>query len=270
VIPQSSIRGWAKQPLEIVPDVVVLTEHAKRALDEILESVCHQLAEGLEHPQAIARLLSKPDKAAAALATVYDRLRLLRGESTRTSPSSSAMPSRAASASSRSPLSRAGVRWRRDRRSPIIRYIPHEAPKPACTRRPHGSSSPVAGRQSGKSLAAIAELGSWVMERTGRGMYYWVTANYRVKDRAWRGLAEHLPREIVRRKHESDLFIELKNGTRIYIRSADAPESLVSETLDGLVCDEAAQWKPTSGRNTSGHARGTAGARGVHRHAARA
>jgi hypothetical protein len=124
-----------------------------------------------------------------------------------------------------------------------ISYVPH-----AHQAKFHASAARFklirAGRQSGKSLGAIAELTSWVTETLGRGLYYWTTANYRVKDRAWRGLGEHLPKEIVKRKHESDLFIELTNGSRIYIRSADAPESLVSETLDGLVCDEAAQWKP--------------------------
>ena len=126
---------------------------------------------------------------------------------------------------------------------PVISYLPH-------LHQAKFHASPArfklarAGRQSGKSLGAIGELTSWATERLGRQLFYWVTANYRVKDRAWRGLAEHLPKEIVRKRHESDLYVELTNGTRIYIRSADAPESLVSETLDGLVADEAAQWKP--------------------------
>lgn len=101
-----------------------------------------------------------------------------------------------------------------------------------------------AGRQSGKSLGAIAELSAWATEQLGPLMFWWCTASYRVKDRAWRGLAEHLPKEIVRKKHESELYVELTNGSRIYIKSADAPESLVSESVHGLVCDEAAQWKP--------------------------
>lgn len=127
--------------------------------------------------------------------------------------------------------------------APKIAYTPH--PKQAEF---HASPARfrvgIASRQSGKSVAAIAEESEWAMAKPG-GIFWWVTASYKVKDRAWRGLATHLPKEIVRHKREGDLYIELKNGSRIYIKSADAPESLVSEILDGLVCDEFAQWKAT-------------------------
>ncbi len=127
--------------------------------------------------------------------------------------------------------------------APVIAYRPHWHQA-----RVHASDARFkvvrAGRQSGKSLAAIAEVTSWSTERLGPQIHWWVTSSYRVKDRAWRGLAQHLPRSIVRKKHEGDLYFELTNGTRIYIKSADAPESLVSETLDGLVLDEAAQIRP--------------------------
>lgn len=39
------------------------------------------------------------------------------------------------------------------------------------------------------------------------------------------------------------MYLELTNGTRIYIKSADAPDSLVSESVDGLVCDEVFSWR---------------------------
>lgn len=101
----------------------------------------------------------------------------------------------------------------------------------------------VSGRQSGKSLCAIAEIAAWALETPGPAQFFWVTATYKVKDKAWRDLNAHLPKKIIRRSLESQDFIEFKNGTRISIRSADAPESLVGESLHGVVCDEFAQWK---------------------------
>jgi len=176
------------------------------------------------------------------------------------------MPSRAASALALTVIE-GGREVRRDRRSPVIRYIPHEhqAP-PARVARTVQLAVPPSVRQVTRRDRGARLVGD---ERTGRGMYYWVTANYRVQGPRLRGLAEHC-RASRARKHESDLFIELRTAhASNQIRRC--ARSLVSETLDGLVCDEAAQWKPgPSGRNTSGHARGTAGARVFIRHAARA
>lgn len=100
----------------------------------------------------------------------------------------------------------------------------------------------MAGRQSGKSRVAIAEIATWAMSNP-KQILWWVAPNYRVKAKPWRDLLDFIPREIVERKNETELFVVLKNGSTIYIKSADAPDSLVSETLNGVVCDEAGQWK---------------------------
>ena len=100
----------------------------------------------------------------------------------------------------------------------------------------------IAGRQSGKSTTAVAEACQWAMEEAGR-IVWWVTANYEVKDKAWRDLNAHLPREVVKKSLESQRMIELGNGSRIVIKSADGKDSLISEQLDALVFDEFAQCK---------------------------
>lgn len=100
----------------------------------------------------------------------------------------------------------------------------------------------IAGRQSGKSITAVAEICQWAMEDPGR-VLWWVTANYEVKDKAWRDLNAHLPKEVIEKSNESQRLILLGNGSRIVIKSADGKDSLVSEQLDGLVCDEFALWK---------------------------
>lgn len=101
----------------------------------------------------------------------------------------------------------------------------------------------LAGRQSGKSMTGIAEISHWAMSAPNQ-ILWWVTASLKTKDKAWRDLKAHIPKDIVAKTHEVDLRIELGNGSIIKIRSAEAPESFVSESLDGVVCDEFGQWKP--------------------------
>lgn len=103
----------------------------------------------------------------------------------------------------------------------------------------------MAGRQSGKSLTGIAEICVDAMSHGGH-IDWWIAPNYRVKDRAWRGLLDFLPAEVVAKKNETELRIRLTNGSEIFVKSADAPDSLVSESLDFAVCDEAGQWKETA------------------------
>lgn len=102
----------------------------------------------------------------------------------------------------------------------------------------------VAGRQSGKTMTGIAEISNWVMENTGLKQFWWVTASNKTKEKAWRDLLAHIPENIIRKTHESGQYIEFTNRSRISIRSAEAPESLVGEQLSGFVCDEFAQWSP--------------------------
>jgi hypothetical protein len=99
----------------------------------------------------------------------------------------------------------------------------------------------MAGRQSGKTMLGIAEICHFAMAYPNM-VLWWVCPNYTVKPRAWRGLLEFLPPQIIVRKNEAERFIQLGNGSTIWVKSADAKNSLVSEGLDGVICDEAGQW----------------------------
>jgi hypothetical protein len=99
----------------------------------------------------------------------------------------------------------------------------------------------MAGRQSGKTMLGIAEICHYAMAYPNM-VLWWVCPNYTVKPRAWRGLLEFLPNQYIVRKNEAERFITLGNGSTIWVKSADAKNSLVSEGLDGVVCDEAGQW----------------------------
>jgi hypothetical protein len=122
-----------------------------------------------------------------------------------------------------------------------IAYVPHKRQAELHASRARFRIA-IKGRQSGGTLAAVVEIVQFAMSHP-RAQLYWVTAALSLKSRAWRALAQVIPAKLIRRKSEVDLSIELKNGARIQIRSADSPDTqLVSETLDGVVCDEFAQY----------------------------
>lgn len=101
----------------------------------------------------------------------------------------------------------------------------------------------MAGRQSGKTQTGIAEIAIDAMANPGH-IDWWVAPNYDVMMRAWRGLLTFIPKQAIKKKTESaDHRILLINGSEISVKSAAAPESLVSEGLNFAVCDEAGQWK---------------------------
>lgn len=128
-----------------------------------------------------------------------------------------------------------------------IDYTPH-----VHQRRVHKSTANtrviVAGRQSGKTVSAVAELAVWAMSAPERWpdepnpQFWWTTASYKTKGKAWRDLIHHLPKGIIQKESEREAEIVLRNGSKISMRSADAPGSLVSERLHGLVADECGQY----------------------------
>lgn len=56
----------------------------------------------------------------------------------------------------------------------------------------------------------------------------------------WRMIKKTLPKEAIKRVMEGELYIELQNGSMIFAKSGDNPDSLRGEGLDGCVLDECA------------------------------
>ena len=73
--------------------------------------------------------------------------------------------------------------------------------------------------------------------------FWWSTAFDGTMGKAARDFEAVIPREIIARKHESQAWFELKNGSRISMQSAEGMKSLVSEKLHGLVADEFCQYR---------------------------
>jgi len=104
------------------------------------------------------------------------------------------------------------------------------------------------GRRFGKSILVINEVFKRAVQNPGS---YWIIApTYRqVKAIYWRGLiGEFIPKEMVKKMNESELYIEVKTITgetsTIELKGADNPDSLRGSALDGVVFDEYAFTKP--------------------------
>ena len=99
------------------------------------------------------------------------------------------------------------------------------------------------GRRFGKTYLCIARLINWAVGKPN-SLNWYVTANYRMaKQIAWRQLKLMVPQTICVKRNESDLSIELTNGSIIALRGAENPDALRGVSLSSLVVDEAAYVK---------------------------
>lgn len=98
----------------------------------------------------------------------------------------------------------------------------------------------IAGRRGGKSYASIASLAKHARHPNRKCMY--VAPSYRMaKQIVWEDLKQMLKdRNWAKKINESELTVTLVNGSTIFLRSADNPDSIRGIGLDYVVLDEAA------------------------------
>ena len=76
------------------------------------------------------------------------------------------------------------------------------------------------GRRFGKTYLCISRLVAWAIEHPG-SLNWYVTQNYKsAKQIAWRQLRAMVPTEMFVRKNESELSVELANGSLIALKGA--------------------------------------------------
>jgi len=96
-----------------------------------------------------------------------------------------------------------------------------------------------AGRRSGKSVLSQLTVINWASKE--KGLYWIVAPTYRqAKEIHWRGIQEYIPRKLIQNRNETELSIELTNGSRIALKGAENPDALRGVKLRGLVIDEIA------------------------------
>ncbi len=103
------------------------------------------------------------------------------------------------------------------------------------------------GRRSGKTEVGGKRKGvrraiAFNSHHDGRFLFTAPT-HQQAKDVYWRDLKALVPKDIVRRVSESELFIELCTGTRLQCAGMDVPERAEGSPLDGIVLDEFANMK---------------------------
>jgi hypothetical protein len=97
----------------------------------------------------------------------------------------------------------------------------------------------LAGRRGGKTVLGGVELLRGAAER--KGVYYYVAPTYRMaKDIAWDTYKSIIPERWIRKKNESNLRIDLINGSVLYLKGSEDPDALRGPALSGVVLDECA------------------------------
>ena len=76
----------------------------------------------------------------------------------------------------------------------------------------------VAGRRFGKSYLSCIELLRGAINRPGETFFYCAPTYRMAKDIAWKTLKSLVPKQWLRSKNESDLKIELINGSMIELK----------------------------------------------------
>ncbi len=98
----------------------------------------------------------------------------------------------------------------------------------------------VAGRRFGKSYLACVELLRGAINRPGETFFYCAPTYRMAKDIAWRVLKKLVPKVWIHSKNETDLRIELINGSTIELKGTENAMALRGRSLSGVVLDEAA------------------------------
>jgi hypothetical protein len=103
----------------------------------------------------------------------------------------------------------------------------------------------VAHRRAGKTLASVADLVTRALATTSPNARYAYIAPYYVQAKAiaWDYL-KRLSEGVAARVSESELSVELANGSRIRLYGADNPDALRGIYLDGVCLDEFGDMRP--------------------------
>ena len=96
----------------------------------------------------------------------------------------------------------------------------------------------VAGRRFGKSYLSCIELLRGAIERPGETFFYAAPTYRMAKDIAWKVMKRLVPKAWIKSKNETDLKIELVNGSTIELKGTENAMALRGRSLAGVVLDE--------------------------------
>jgi len=102
----------------------------------------------------------------------------------------------------------------------------------------------VAGRRFGKSYLSCIELLRGAIDKPGETFFYCAPTYRMAKDIAWKVLKQLVPKAWIKAKNETDLKLELVNGSTIELKGTENAMALRGRSLSGVVLDEAAFMDP--------------------------
>jgi len=108
----------------------------------------------------------------------------------------------------------------------------------------------VAHRRSGKDKTVFAQMPKKMLER--KGTYFYILPTYtQARKVIWTGadkegfrFLDHIPKEIVKTTHDTDMRVELKNGSILQLIGADNIDRIVGTNPVGVVFSEYSLMKP--------------------------
>ena len=98
----------------------------------------------------------------------------------------------------------------------------------------------VAGRRFGKSYLSCIELLKGAIAKPGETFFYCAPTYRMAKDIAWKALKKLVPKVWIAAKNETDLRLDLVNGSTIELKGTENAMALRGRSLSGVVLDEAA------------------------------
>ena len=98
----------------------------------------------------------------------------------------------------------------------------------------------VAGRRFGKSYLSCIELLRGAINSPGETFFYCAPTYRMAKDIAWKALKKLVPKVWIQSKNETDLRLDLVNGSSIELKGTENAMALRGRSLSGVVLDEAA------------------------------
>ena len=122
----------------------------------------------------------------------------------------------------------------------LIPYTPSERQLELLTS-PARFKVAVWGRRSGKSTFAINEAIKVCLEKPNAKVWVVAPTFNQAKDIYWRGgdmLNKYLLKEMYKRKNDSELLVEFKNGSILQFKGADRPDVMRGSGLDLVILDE--------------------------------
>ena len=101
----------------------------------------------------------------------------------------------------------------------------------------------VAGRRFGKSYLSCVELVRGAIERPGETFFYCAPTYRMAKDIAWRALKKLVPKVWIHSKNETDLRIELINGSTIELKGTENAMALRGRVKPSFIAPRPIGWR---------------------------